>query len=158
MIMVGGVAAGGWRGRRLAYGCAIAAVMVLASACAESSDNYGDFQAKARQTAKELVSALQTADLAAGALLAHRLTGAAADVVVSQAEQDATSAQNTFDSRQPPDSRSVALKNHVDDPLQQATSGLTQLRIAVRRGDPAAIKQAAHALQAPLDVLKKVGS
>ena len=125
--------------------------------CAEPSGSYGDYVAKAQQTARQMASAITTAQLAAHELLHGNATLAYTDVMVTDAERDADSVQTTFDSRQPPDQRSSDLKDQVDQPLQNATSSLTDLRIAVRRDDAHDIRQALDDLDAPLKKFQKLG-
>jgi hypothetical protein len=95
-----------------------------------------------QQTAIAMISAVATGQLASGQLVAGRSTGAFTDAVVTDAEKDAGSIQAALDSRQPPGSRSVALKNQVDQAVQSAVTGLADLRIAVRRDDVNDIQKA----------------
>lgn len=131
---------------------------IAAGGCAEPSGSFGDYQSKVHETATDMVSALATAQLAAQQFLHHRATQSFTDVVVSNAESDANSDQSTLDSRQPPDGKSDALKNKVDQMLQQATSTLTDLRIAVRRNDRSGIVSALQQLQQPLEQLQGLSS
>jgi hypothetical protein len=110
------------------------------------------------QSAVALVSAVATAQLAAGQLVAGKSTGAFADAVVTDAEKDADSVQTTLDSRQPPDSRSVTLMKQADQAVQAAVTGLTDLRIAVRRDDARAIRAAQGELASALRQLNRLAS
>lgn len=142
------------RGRRtVLLGCLL---LALLAGCATPSLSYSDYQAKAATTAAAVMSSINTAVLGAQAWDRKQVTGAYADTVVSHAEQDAGSVINTFDSRQPPDERSIALKAKIDPPLQAASSALTDLRIAVRRGDRPKVHQALAALARPLLELGKL--
>jgi hypothetical protein len=134
----GGYRAPGWVALALA---AFAAALIVAG-CAEPSDSYSDYQSKVQQTATAMISAVATGQLASGQLVAGRSTGAFADAVVTDAEKDASSIQTALDSRQPPDSRSIVLKNQADQAVQSAVTGLTDLRIAVRRDDVNGIREA----------------
>jgi hypothetical protein len=49
---------------------------------------------------------------------------------------------STFSSRQPPDARSDALRQKMLPALSDATSALTDLRVAVRLGDRAQVTRA----------------
>ena len=76
----------------------------------------------------------------------------------TDAEKDADSMQTTLDSRQPPDDRSIALKNQADQAVQSAVTGLTDLRIAVRRNDIPGIRKAEAELAKVLPQLKRFAS
>jgi hypothetical protein len=78
--------------------------------------------------------------------------------VVSDAEQDASSVQTTFDSRQPPApfGESDALKRRLDGALQDTTTSLTELRIATRRNDRRGISMALDDLRHAQDELAGV--
>jgi hypothetical protein len=124
--------------------CALAAfsATLIVAGCAEPSDSYSDYRSKVQETAVAMISAVATAQLASGQLVTGRSTDAFADAVVTDAEKDAGSIQTALDSRQPPDSRSIALKDQVDQAVQSAATGLTDLRIAVRRDDVNGIRKA----------------
>jgi hypothetical protein len=64
------------------------------------------------------------------------------DNVVTDAENDAGSVVTTLDSVQPPDAASVKLRDQADDILQDASSQLADLRIALRRNDKPGIRAA----------------
>ncbi len=151
---LGGCRAPGRVGRTLA---AIAAALIVAG-CAEPSDSYADYQNKVQQTAVAMISAVATGQLASGQLVAGRSTGAFADAVVTDAEKDAGSIQTALDSRQPPDNRSIALKNQVDQAVQSAITGLADLRIAVRRDDVNGIRKARAELASARKQLERFAS
>lgn len=136
---------------------ALAATLITAG-CETPSFSYADYRGKVHQTATAMISAVATGQLAAGQLLAGRSTGPFADAVVTDAEKDAGSIQTALDSRQPPDSRSIALKNQVDQAVQSAVTGLGDLRIAVRRGDVSGIQQAQRELGQALRQLGRFAS
>jgi hypothetical protein len=127
---------------RVACALAAFAATLIVSGCAEPSDSYSDYQSKVQQTAIAMISAVATGQLASGQLVAGRSTGAFTDAVVTDAEKDAGSIQAALDSRQPPGSRSVALKTQVAQAVQSAVTGLADLRIAVRRDDVNDIQKA----------------
>ena len=60
----------------------------------------------------------------------------------NDAENDADSVNSTFTSRQPPDAGSGALRQTMAQALSDGTSALTDLRVAVRMDDPAAVRKA----------------
>ena len=95
----------------------VLAAMLLVGACTGPVRSSPVYESKAGQTAAVTASAVQTALLA-----------------VDAAEEDAGSAQGTFDAIQPPDQRADELRASLDDLLTEATDTLTELRIAARRG------------------------
>jgi hypothetical protein len=71
------------------------------------------------------------------------------DQTVSDAESDADSAATALASRQPPTDSALKLYQRASRPIQDAVDALRALRIAVRRGDSAAIRAALAGLDAP---------
>lgn len=136
---------------------ALSAVPIVAG-CAAPSTGYGDYRGKVHETAVAMISAVATGQLAAGLLVAGKSTGAFADATVTDAEKDADSIQTALDSRQPPDSRSLALKNQADQAVQSAVTGLADLRIAVRRNDMKGIREAQAELARALPQLERFAS
>jgi hypothetical protein len=112
----------------------LVAASVGAGACAASPSHSAlDYRRKAANTATAAISAVATAQLSAKLLLDGKAFGQFVTVNVVDAEDDANSIQSTFDSVQPPTLSSDSLRDRVDKAMQQATGGLTDLRIAVRR-------------------------
>lgn len=93
-----------------------------------------------------MVSSLATAELSARLVLRGDSLFGFADGNVTNAENDANSVSSTFGSRQPPDARSIALGQKMSTALSQATSALSSLRIAVRRGSRAGLTSALAAV------------
>jgi hypothetical protein len=89
-----------------------------------------------------VVSDLASAQLAARLGLRGQSFPAFTDGNITDAEDDADSVNSTFGSRQPPDSRSDALRQKMLQALSDATSALTDLRIAVRMDDRAQVTKA----------------
>jgi hypothetical protein len=70
------------------------------------------------------------------------------NVVLTQAESDFNSVQQTFDSIQPPDTREAdAIRDRLDKILTDGSDVLGQLRILARRGDQ--VKMVAQARSIP---------
>jgi hypothetical protein len=114
---------------------AFAAVALVAlTGCVGPSRTDADFELKAGNTAKAVASALGTARLAADAAGKGNATANYVSVVLGEAEQDASAAQATFDSYQPPSAAADKLRKDVDSTLSDAIDGLTALRITARRG------------------------
>lgn len=135
---------------------------VLLSSCfLTPAVNIGDYRNKAGASAQAMISIIGSATLAAQLQLANRLTETVTNDVVSAAEMDAGSVTTAFDSRQPPDRGSLVLKARTDYPLQHAAADLAALRIAVREGDTATMRQelaAMHALMSKLTRLEQLRS
>ena len=122
------------------------AVLLLVGACTgpvRSSDVYGS---KAGQTAATAASAVQTAALAVDAAKGDKAFGRYLTQLLVEAEEDAGSAQGTFDGIQPPDQRADQLRSRLDDLLTQATGTLAELRVAARRGRFAELPELAKPL------------
>lgn len=138
-----------------ARGLALAALLTVAlAACAGPTVTADQYRGKVAQTAKAMTSIIVTAQQAARLDLRDRMLHTVTDTVVSDSEQDANSVQTTIESRQPPDAASDALWRRLDPVVRDTTRLLTELRIAVRRGDHAAQQAAADALSAPLNAFR----
>jgi hypothetical protein len=112
-----------------------AALMVSIVACVGPARDFPTYEGKAKESAKAALSAVETARVSV--LLSSRgdVFGPYVSVLLTEAEEDAGSVQATFDSIQPPDARSDALKRELDRLLARAVTSLTELRIASRRVD-----------------------
>ena len=117
---------------------AAAAVGIALAACvqpvgpARTSDSY---EHKAKHTAETALSAVQTGRLGAQAAKRDDTFAPYLAVLVSEAEDEASSAQTTFDSVQPPNDKSDNLRDNLDPLLTRAVDALSQARIAARRAD-----------------------
>ncbi|NHN54652.1 hypothetical protein G9U51_02505 [Calidifontibacter sp. DB0510] len=138
-------------GRRIVAGAVPLALLV--SGCASPSPTMSDFQTKTRTTARAVAGTAAVAQVSAQAWSRGQLTDAYADTLVTEAEDDVSSIIQTYDSRQPPTAAAVALKGRLDKPLQDISSALTDLRIALRRNDRRGVAQAVAALRQPLTTL-----
>jgi hypothetical protein len=121
---------------------AVLGSFLLLTACAGPVPGYGAYRHAALQTSMAVVSDLASGQLAAQLGLRGSSFPAFTDGNVTDAENDADSVNSTFSSRQPPDARSDALRQTMDHALSDATSALTDLRVAVRMGNPAAVRKA----------------
>ncbi|MCW2571052.1 MAG: hypothetical protein JWO88_1110 [Frankiales bacterium] len=110
------------------------ALLLMSTGCVGPTRTDGDFELKAGNTAKAVASALDTARLAADAAAHGKATANYVSVIFGEAEDDASAAQATFDSYQPPSAAADKLRNDVDSTLSDAIDGLTALRITARRG------------------------
>jgi hypothetical protein len=122
------------------------AVLLLVGACTGPVRSSPVYESKAGQTAATAASAVQTALLAVDAAKGDKAFGRYLTQLLAEAEEDAGSAQGTFDGIQPPDQRADQLRSHLDDLLTQATGTLAELRIAARRGSFAELPELARPL------------
>ena len=127
--------------RRLACVAVLGSCLSLA-ACAGPVPDDGAYRHAALQTSMAMVSALASGQLAAQLGLQGKSFSAFTDGNVTDAENDADSVNSTFTSRQPPDAGSGALRQKMLQDLSDGTSALTDLRVAVRMDDPAAVRKA----------------
>ena len=122
------------------------AVLLLVGACTGPVRSSAVYESKAGQTAAAVASAVQTALLATDAARGDKAYGRYLTQVLVEAEEDAGSAQGTFDAIQPPDQRADELRASLDDLLSDATDTLADLRIAARRGRLAELPELAKPL------------
>src|ERR1051326_6685942 len=127
--------------RRLACVVVLGSCLLLA-ACAGPVPDDGAYRHAALQTAMAMVSDLASGQLAAQLGLQGKSFSVFTDGNVTDAENDADSVNSTFGSRQPPDARSDALRQKMLQALSDATSALTDLRVAVRMEDRTQLKKA----------------
>ena len=124
--------------RKVVVALAVSALAVLVSACVQPvgpARTFDSYQHKAKDTAETTLSSVQTGRL--GAQTARRDDAFAPylAVLLSNAEDEASGAQTTFDSVQPPNDRSDNLRDDLDPLLTRAVDALSQARIAARRAD-----------------------
>jgi hypothetical protein len=124
----------------------VVAAMLLVGACTGPVRSPPVYESKAGQTAAVAASAVQTALLAVDAAKDDKAYGRYLTQVLVEAEEDAGSAQGTFDGIQPPDDRADELRASLDDLLNDATTILADLRIAARRGRFAELPELAKPL------------
>ena len=92
------------------------------------------YEAKARTTASSARSSVATARLLAETASAGKTFGGYASTSASEAEDSLSATIGTFDSIQPPNAESDALRDELDSLLQDALSRVTDVRVAARRG------------------------
>ena len=122
------------------------AVLLLVGACTGPVRSSDVYESKAGQTAATAASAVQTAALAVDAAKGDKAFGRYLTQLLVEAEEDAGSAQGTFDGIQPPDQRADELRSRLDDLLTEATGTLAELRVAARRGRFAELPELARPL------------
>jgi hypothetical protein len=112
-------------------------VVVVLTGCVPQTPDVDTWRYDARLAVGDVASALATAQLVLHQELGSRLIGKYGTVVVAQAEETAGKSAQKFTSKQPPDQELQRFQT-VTDELDSATSLLTDVRIAVVRGDTAA--------------------
>jgi hypothetical protein len=135
-----------------------AAAVALVTGCVAPAPTTADYESKAAMTADAAVSELRTALLAEDAWARNRMTAAYLETVLVDADESLGSVTNTFDSVQPPDTTEADdLRATLDPLLEEAGSGLTDLRIAARRDDTAELESIADDLSDVTDQLETFG-
>jgi hypothetical protein len=119
------------------------AVLALAMVLGEAScvphpvgpaRTYSKFEGKATTTAESALSVVETARLAAQAGGEDKAFGPYLSELLSDAEDDLSGVQGTFDSIQPPSAAGDRLRGDLDDLLTDALEHVAQVRILARRG------------------------
>jgi len=135
---------------------AIAVTLALCTACVGPSRTDEDFELKAANTAEAVASAVATARLAADGAGDGKLTGNYVSVILGEAEADASAAQATFASYQPPSDASDNLRNNVGDLVSDAVDGIAAMRITARRGQLDQLPELAAQLDPVATALEQV--
>ena len=123
-----------WRRRVLTATALVAAC----AACVQPvgpARTFDSYKHKAKSTAERALSSVETGRLAARTAKHDDTFAPYLAVLLSDVENEATGAQSTFDSVQPPNKRSDQLRDRLDPLLTRATDALSQARIAARRAD-----------------------
>jgi hypothetical protein len=117
----------------------LAAVLAAAAGgCVSPSPDLGAYESKAARTASAAVSQLRTVLLAVRD--PGKLTHSYVEVLVTDAEDAYGSVTSTFDSAQPPDDPAAdKVRAALDDLLSDGGDLIGAARIAIRRGDRAAV-------------------
>lgn len=132
--------------RRL--GLSLIAAALLVSACVGPATTSSAYEGKAHRAAEDALSAVETSLLVVSTHQRGNLLQNYFETMLSQAEDDISSIQGSFDSIQPPNSpASDKLRDQLDTLLSAGVSGIAQLRISARREDDAALAQAADQLK-----------
>jgi hypothetical protein len=128
---------------RLSLGAVLLAMFgVMVSGCAGPTTTDGGYRAKTAGALQDISTALATATLTMQLERNGRMTLALTETSISQAESDASSAQSSWATRQPPTAAALRLHDRVQQPMQDGVSALTELRIAYRNDDQAGIAKA----------------
>ena len=144
--------------RRSAVAVGTAALAAVLTGCVAPATSTSSYEAKAAMTADDAVSAVRTALLAQDAYLDGRMTAAYLETVLVESEGAVGSVRTTFASIQPPATAEAdALRAELDPLLEEADSGLTDLRIAARRDRPDDLAATAEDLAPVADELEAFG-
>lgn len=127
---------------------AAAAVMVspMLSACVTPAFTHGAYQQNAKSALESAASETATGALAVRTRLSDRATNAYADTVVTESEQAMGGIEASFGGVDPPTPAQDGLRYAVGQLLGDASDALATARIAVRRDNPAAMRDAASDL------------
>jgi hypothetical protein len=126
------------------------------TACAGPTTGAHDYRLKLANTAESLESSAQTVIMAADLLDRGRAFQPYAADVISDAEDDASSVQQTFDSRQPPTTDSDQLRQQADKTINDVVSAISDARIAARASEISDLTDAAGQLRKLLSDLQKL--
>jgi hypothetical protein len=126
---------------------AIAVVLVLAalSGCASPEGDPAAYREEARSTLKAAHSPVATVHITLGARLDDKLFGRSADDAVSSAEESLSGTAATFTGLQPPPGADQ-VRDATTKALSDAQDAVENARIAVRRDDRKAMRQAYDAI------------
>ena len=138
--------------RLLAAGLALA----VAAGCAGPSRTDDDYRHKAANTAETMQGLIGTVQLAVDVGTRHKVPTPYLSVMLAEADDDATATVGTFDSVQPPSEQADQLRDKLDSLLQDTTSVLDDLRIAVRRGHISSLAKIAAPLKDLNDKLQAI--
>ena len=97
----------------------------------------GKYQGKAVTTAKVALSSVNTTSMIARTFAEGNSFTPYAALVASDAEGAVSGVQGTFDSIQPPSTKSDAVAEKLDPLLTDVAGHVRDVRIALRRGEPA---------------------
>jgi hypothetical protein len=126
------------RGGRAIVACA--ALAILATSCVGPARTDHEYAGKAAHTADDVRMAVET-DIV-GIQAAHRfgLQSPYVSTLLAEADDDATAAQSTFASIQPPSTKSDRVRNLTTALVGDAVDLLDQVRITARRGHMARLQ------------------
>ena len=141
---------------RVSWALRICALLAMTAACAGPTHGAGDYRLKLANTAEALESSAQTVILAADLLERGRAFQPYVANVISDAEDDASSVQQTFGSRQPPDHSSDELRQDADTTIDDVISAITDARIAARANELSDLADAAQQLRDLVGDLQKL--
>jgi hypothetical protein len=123
----------------------VAAAVLTASGCATPEGDPSLYRDEAVSTLSAAESSVVTVRIVLTTRLRDRTFGRAADDAVTTAETSLSSTAGTFEDLQPPRGAD-AVRQQATQLLSDAEDAVAAARIAVRRDDPAAMRQALAAV------------
>lgn len=121
---------------------AAALPLVVLTACATPAFDRGAYLQNAKSALESAISETRTAELAASARLADRVSRSYADTVITDAEGAMGPIQTSFGGVDPASRADDALRDQVLTVLGDTEDALAHARIAVRRDDRPALDSA----------------
>ena len=116
---------------------------------------FEKYEGKAATTVKGSLSDVATVSLVANTRLRGRSLAPYAATVVSDAEEQLSKHQGTFDSIQPPNGRADRLQREVDELLSRALDDVRRARVVTRRNDRDGLRRVASALRGDAKTLNE---
>jgi hypothetical protein len=133
----------------------VAVAGLLLGGCVTPAPSTSAYESKAGMTADAVVSEVRTALVATDSYLQGRMTAAYLETLLVDAEESVGSVHDTFDSVQPPGAPGAdSLRDTLDPLLEDASSGVTELRIAARRDQKDDLRTTAGDLSGVADELE----
>jgi hypothetical protein len=127
-----------------------AALLLSITGCISPAFNPNNYRQQALESITASESELQTTRIVLEAMLAHRILEATADEVVSASESAVGSIASSFGAVQPPVA-SARVERRTMRYLSSAQDAVRRTRIAVRQGDPDAMRLALERVESMLD-------
>jgi len=142
------------RGRLAVLGAAVVLLVGCTTHRVGPARTYDDFERKARTTAEDSLSAVETVRLLAEVSASGDAFGPYLSVSVSEQEDTLAGIEGDFASIQPPGPRSDALRDELTPILDAASTHVADVRVAIRRGNLRAADSVAAPLSADADALR----
>jgi hypothetical protein len=140
--------------RRASLAALTAVAIGVLSGCVTPAPTTSAYESKAAMTAEAAVSAARTALLATQAYADGKLQATYLEPTLVDAEDTIGAVSSTFTSIQPPATAAADdLRGQLQPLLDDASSAITEMRIAARRGSTAALTAAAGELATAADDL-----
>ena len=134
------------------------ALCVASTACVSHpvgpARTFAKYEGKAATTAESALSEVQTAKLAADTAQKGNAFGPYTSQVLGDAEESIAGLDGTFGSIQPPDEHADQLAKDLGTMLGDAEDHVTDLRVAVRRGELRDLEDLIAPLEDDIDALE----
>jgi hypothetical protein len=125
------------------------------SGCATPAFTQGAYEQNAKSALESASSETASAAMALKARISDQATNAYADTVVTESEQAMGGIESSFGGVDPPTPAQDSLRDSVEEVLGNAEDALAAARIALRRDDPADMREAAVGLDDVTDALEQ---